>query len=505
MFAWRPHIRNPRRWVKNLAAVLTYLASAGILCWLWPWQPRSTLVSTDALNVRPIASSPDGRVFVSHDSIYFGTSRTSLDFRDVRYRLQFWDLESGQPLYEIPTSGNLERSTAKFSSDSRYLAIAEVHMLDTENYRGSLHVFDVSNRSHIVVPVERLQSCVGYCFNFAFSPDGKMLAYVEAVAGGEILHLWDMATERIRLRLPTNVGRAWAISPDNKLIAASGPEIANEPPPEQNERYVNLFDVTSGQLIRKVGIGPRASIQRLRFAPDGQCLIGELLENPSGGSLPEDIKEVVRIWDLATGTQQAFWSNARFPAVCGTGRVMALRHNTVGGSHRVSVHSLDGRKLTDLRLPKEVHQRGGEVRLVQSVADRHLVAVAWTREYGPNPLLAKVGEWVGLDSLRRGGMTGGLAFYDTNTGQRLGDAPVFRDWHQFRDWHEFSRDGRTLATFDPEDRRRTITFWDVPPRRIPWFIFLFPFGPAAFVALAWRQCSCPPGFARKRTLSPLRH
>lgn len=81
---------------------------------------------------------------------------------------------------------------------------------------------------------------------------------------------------------------AVAIAPDGHTVAAGGSDAAYA---SEKQHYVYLFDVGSGQIVRR--LGPNAgTIRTLRFSPDGGRLAAGLSDNDG-----------VRVWDTATWQQ----------------------------------------------------------------------------------------------------------------------------------------------------------------------------------------------------------
>jgi WD40 repeat protein len=83
-----------------------------------------------------------------------------------------------------------------------------------------------------------------------------------------------------------------AFSPDNKTLAVSGP---NQP----GETTVQLWDVTTGQLLRQLK-GHDKVVTLLTFSPNGQELASAIEEGH------------VKFWEVATGKEVANWTLGSF-------------------------------------------------------------------------------------------------------------------------------------------------------------------------------------------------
>jgi DNA-binding beta-propeller fold protein YncE len=121
--------------------------------------------------------------------------------------------------------------------------------------------------------------------NFAFTPDATKL-----IAGGRgRITVWDLATRKVArsIRLADEGYYSIAISPDGKLLAASG-----------GKERIQLVDLESGRTIRVLEIEEKDTVPCLAFSPDGKTLAAA--------------SEIVRVWDVATGACQAILRTAPF-------------------------------------------------------------------------------------------------------------------------------------------------------------------------------------------------
>jgi RNA polymerase sigma factor (sigma-70 family) len=127
------------------------------------------------------------------------------------------------------------------------------------------------------------------------SPDGQTLAVSPWGLPRETpVALWDAATGKERLKLQGELAVAGqggiAFSPDGKTLATDG----NNPREDRDRTTVALWDVKTGQLLRRLRL-PTRYINSLRFSPDGRAL------------LTSGYEPVIRLWDAVTGKELLGW------------------------------------------------------------------------------------------------------------------------------------------------------------------------------------------------------
>jgi WD40 repeat protein len=176
---------------------------------------------------------------------------------------RLWDAATGRlvcPLY----SGVLGGLTPVFSPDGKTLAVG--------NRNSTTRLFEASTGKLLhVLPREQSQG-------LRFSPDGNVLA-VAYVDGG--LGLWVVADGK-PLRSREGVAEElysvdW--SPAGDVLATSG-----------REGKVTLWDPRSLKVLKELDCG--AWVARVRFGPDGTCLL------TTGGTLLKSPARKVTVWGV---------------------------------------------------------------------------------------------------------------------------------------------------------------------------------------------------------------
>ena len=183
--------------------------------------------------VRAVAFSPDGKTLASCSD---------------DQTIKLWDAANWTLLRALPEQAKTVKWVA-FSPDGNTLAAATGDL-----QTGELTLWDPKTgaaRQTIPLPF--------FIWMFAYSPDGKTLAYA---GHGPGLHYYDAETDLPRPVLPLQSGtRPMAYSPDGKLLALG-----------MFRAGVEVIDAASGRLRWKLtDVGP-GSIFRLAFSPDGKTL-----------------------------------------------------------------------------------------------------------------------------------------------------------------------------------------------------------------------------------------
>src|SRR5262249_1916667 len=146
--------------------------------------------------------------------------------------VQLWDLDTGQVVAKLPAKHN-RTTLLEFTRDGGTLAVGDA--LDK-----NIRLFDVTARKE-----RHLLERPGFVHDFAFSPDGTILA-----AGGMDgrIALWDVATGKLlrELRGPGQHVRAVAWSPDGKTLANS------EYQEKAEVESIRFWDVAAGTDRRHI-------------------------------------------------------------------------------------------------------------------------------------------------------------------------------------------------------------------------------------------------------------
>jgi RNA polymerase sigma factor (sigma-70 family) len=279
--------------------------------------------------------------------------------------------------------------------------------LISADQNGTVHVLDSKTGKE----VRRFNTSPPGVWNTAqaLSPDQKLLAASSPADG---VGLWEVASGTVlrRIKVPqTQTAGCLAFSPDAKILA-----LASDKPTE-----ITFWDTGTGQFLRRIQPGANPpTITQLDFSPDGRSIVAKTRD------------QVVHFWDATTGKEvYRFRTNDN----CSPDYALAPDGKTVAVGERCVVG------LWDLATGKELarlESESGSLSLVCAVAfspDGKLLAVAGFRS---------------------------VTLWDVAARKELhtlGDFEV-RGAYLLR----FSPDGRTLAT---AGRSSAIRLWDVATGR----------------------------------------
>lgn len=213
-------------------------------------------------------------------------------------RFTMIDARSYETLYQFTLPKNIEKDSVTFDTDLRLAVAADEDgkyylwelgeqpvrlnaieedppfvfgngVLVTNGYE-NLNLWDISNpkQPHIIEKYPLGSKLT----SFAFSNDGKLLA---AAGPSGTVHLWSVGEKLhpIELRgnipvefVPVETTSTVAISPDKKLLAASG----------HGSRVVTLWDISKGRVLGHIPAS-LGEVDKLVFSPDGKSLVARTL------------------------------------------------------------------------------------------------------------------------------------------------------------------------------------------------------------------------------------
>jgi WD40 repeat protein len=281
--------------LKSLGLIVAALVG---VAWLSEREPRLDGARRQLLPGEPgggnvsLAVSPDGETiattdFRGHLALWHtddgwwseklielgGYANTSAFSPDGRFlagggeSVALWELGPGGALkvLRLPFAG--VRALA-FSPDSKILAATFI-------LSGDIVLWDLTEGRERAT----LKSGAPSNMSIAFSPDGRYLATGSNGLTGTFM-VWNLATCECTLRINGNFGpvRSLAFSRNGTSIATAG----------VYERYVRLWDVKSGRLLRSLA-GHEMGTNSVAFSPDGTILA--TVGNDGMG----------RLWRIATG------------------------------------------------------------------------------------------------------------------------------------------------------------------------------------------------------------
>jgi WD40 repeat protein len=205
--------------------------------------------------------------------------------------LTVWQLPEGKAIRQVAIespASDLSKPMVRFlqlSADGAQLAAVARRHEAPNRFSTSLLAWDLGTGKQLVN--RRLPLVEAGRFNFAFAPDGQTLV----IPREEGLLLQDVLTGQERLILRGHLGAPVSFSADGQIMAAGMYQLRD---PAQRQRMprnryqieeIGLWELATGQLIRRVKTGPFSPIA---FAPGGQLLA-------TAG------KEALILWDIASG------------------------------------------------------------------------------------------------------------------------------------------------------------------------------------------------------------
>jgi len=218
--------------------------------------PKVWFESESPGNIRTVRFSPDGRFLAAGG-----------------YGIRVWDMRTTM---EIECIEQTMCDCVSFSPDGKLLAFGSEHEVFTR-------LWDIEAKHEI----ELSDHTIGHMVKeLCFSPDGKLLAVLSILPGGDSISsaivLWDVSSRRKlkEIKLESEVVSSICFSPDGKVLVST------------SDFNVAIRDVATGQLLSKF-MAPGMNIESCCFSPDGNtlALAGPAFEAGYGTML----------WDVVTG------------------------------------------------------------------------------------------------------------------------------------------------------------------------------------------------------------
>ncbi len=202
----------------------------------------------DAIRIWDVSAGEEKRNIKAYPgpSAFSPDGRTVACVRPGRYAIGVWDAETGKPILEL---SDRSPSSFAYSPDGKTLAFN-----DTAHKQGIVRFLDILTGK----AEEALTAPSGRASELKFSKDGSVLA---AVGRGSV-HLWDVKTREI-LRTVEEVGSiyadyALALSPSGGSIAVG-----------DEDSIVRVWSAKNGALRGKM-TGHEGAVHAVAYSPDGQ-------------------------------------------------------------------------------------------------------------------------------------------------------------------------------------------------------------------------------------------
>jgi WD40 repeat protein len=271
--------------------------------------PINSSLNATIKNTAPttyVQFSPNGHLLVSetHEStITHAVSFLCIGCRpasyETRYTVNVWNAASDTLLYSFPAYANTgPGNRIQWSPDGRLLATSSTKLASNPN----LWRITLRESQHGTL-LRTLAIDQPYASDFAFSPDGRLLAVeantfnnpnVNVDDSFSMIQVYDVASGALLHTLKGWLaGISFLFSPDSSILA-----VGSDPYNSLNQTgyaAIKLYDVASGRLLKSIAPPGSVWADVYQFSKDGHTLL--VFAGSPDGNEYEDIDSI----DLASG------------------------------------------------------------------------------------------------------------------------------------------------------------------------------------------------------------
>jgi WD40 repeat protein len=245
------------------ASSLVFTPSGEFVLTAWEWAPTIRVreaatgkevktLDTGMSAVRSLTLTPDGKQVIA-----VGSKKTAENKgRNGPEAIQFWDIESGAKLRELPGPSNRTGAITFAAGGSLLIA---------GDGEGAVHVLTTETGKEIATLLGHQHSVR----SLALSPDGKLLA---SGSTDQTIRFWDTETwKAVRVLQDQHSINCVAFSPDGRLLASGSGQVSYPIHPGIPTR-IRLWNVDTGKE-RAAFTGHDSYTQAVAFSPDGRRLV----------------------------------------------------------------------------------------------------------------------------------------------------------------------------------------------------------------------------------------